>query len=294
MKRTFIIILACLLLILSTGCSSNEQTAQIVATTLPVYTFCSVLCHNTPITVGQLIQDTVSCLHDYTLQVGQMRAIEGAELVVINGAGLEDFLSDALAGSKKIVDSSAGIDAVCHDHSHEHDGDSHGHDHGTDPHFWLSPEHAKMMAENICAGLTEEFPRYADTFSQNLATLFAELEQLDGYGKRTLETLTTRDLITFHDGFSYFAESFDLNILQAIEEEAGSETSAARLVELVQTVTVHDLPAVFVETNGSSASAQIVAAETGIAVYTLDTAISQGDYFEIMYHNIDTVKEALG
>ena len=44
--------------------------------------------------------------------------------------------------------------------------------------------------------------------------------------KTSLESLSCRELITFHDGFSYFADAFDLTILRAMEEEAGSEASA--------------------------------------------------------------------
>lgn len=46
--------------------------------------------------------------------------------------------------------------------------------------------------------------------------------------KTSLESLSCRELITFHDGFSYFADAFDLTILRAMEEEAGSEASAVR------------------------------------------------------------------
>jgi len=101
-------------------------------------------------------------------------------------------------------------------------------------------------------------------------------------------------MITFHDGFSYFAEAFDLRILAAVEEEAGSETSAQKLKTLITVVEEHQLPAIFVEANGSTASASVIAAETGIKVFTLDMAITGESYFTAMYQNIQTIKEALG
>jgi len=54
------------------------------------------------------------------------------------------------------------------------------------------------------------------------------------------------------------------------------------------------LPAVFTESNGSVSAADIIAAETNISVYSLDMAMGGDSYFEAMYHNIDTIKEALG
>lgn len=292
MKKAFSLIILVLILASLWGCTVQVPQVQVLATTMPVYTFCRELCQGTSVQVGQLIQDNVSCLHDYTLQVNQMKAIEGAQIIVINGGGLEDFLSDALDGSHTVIDSSLGIQTTHRDHAH-HD-DHHGHDHGADAHFWLSPACAKEMARNICDGLVLQFPEYKDTFAKNLEELTGKLDELQYYGESVLAALSTRDLITFHDGFSYFAESFDLHILAAIEEEAGSETSAARLISLAELVEHHSLTAVFTEKSGSTASANIIAAETGVAVYALDMGISQGDYFEVMYHNIDTIKEALG
>jgi ABC-type Zn uptake system ZnuABC Zn-binding protein ZnuA len=78
-----------------------------------------------------------------------------------------------------------------------------------------------------------------------------------------------------------------------MEEESGSEASAQELKELIATVREHHLPALFTERSGSVSAAGIISAETGATVYALDMAMSGNDYFEAMYHNIDTIKEAL-
>jgi len=121
-----------------------------------------------------------------------------------------------------------------------------------------------------------------------------KLESLDTYGKEQLSSLSCRKIITFHDGFSYLAEAYDLTILKAIEEEAGSEASAAQLKDLITLVQENDLKAIFTEKNGSTSAAEIIARETGAKIFTLDMAISGESYFDAMYHNIDTLKEALG
>jgi ABC-type Zn uptake system ZnuABC Zn-binding protein ZnuA len=152
---------------------------------------------------------------------------------------------------------------------------------------------AKRMCKNIASSLTSIYPQYADTFSNNLETLLAKLDALQAYGETELSSLRCRNLITFHDGFSYFAESFDLRIIKAIEEESGSEVSAKELIELIDLVNDNHLTAIFTESNGSTAAAGIIAKETGAKIFTLDMAIAGDSYFEAMYHNIDTVKEAL-
>lgn len=291
MKRfTAFFILLALLLCLLAGC--GQETPQVVATTAPVCEFTRLICEGTGISVGQLVTEEVSCLHDYSLQVSQMRMLESAELIVISGAGLEDFLADVLPSDGRILDSSAGCHVHGSNHAHEHDNHE-DHHHEVDPHIWLAPENAQIMAQNIADGLIGQYPEHTDIFEANLDKLNAQLDALQAYGEQALAGLSQRELITFHDGFAYFAEAFDLTILQAIEEESGSEASAQELKELILLVQEHGLTAVFTEVNGSTSAAQIVASESGAELYSLSMAMSGGSYFETMYHNIDTVKEAL-
>ncbi len=277
---------ALLTVLLLCGCAQRSP-AQVVATTLPVYEFSVRLCQGSGITVAKLVTENVSCLHDYTLTVPQMQLLEASQVTVINGAGLEDFLSDALTG-RNIVDASQGLLLLEGDLHHDS-----GHVHGDDPHIWLSPANAKVMAQNICSGLQAQFPHYKDLFSVNLTGLMADLDALQQYADTQLRDLSCRELITFHDGFSYLADSTDLTIIQSVEEEAGSEASAAALIGLIQMVDAHHLPAIFTEVNGATAAASIISAESGVDIYMLDMAISGDSYFEAMYQNINTLKEAL-
>ena len=112
----FVLLLSCL-----SGCSDQEEI-DIATTTLPVYEFTTHLCQGTGLTVSCLVTESISCLHDYTLQVRQMRILQSAEAVVISGAGLEDFLEDALHSAKNLIVASDGIhlgEKDHHDHNHE-------------------------------------------------------------------------------------------------------------------------------------------------------------------------------
>ncbi len=293
MKRTSLYLLIILILSLLSGCAQTQQPAQIAATTLPVYEFTSRLCEGTGITVTRVISDSISCLHDYSLSVQQVRAVKAAELIVVNGAGLEDFMADTLSG-KNVITTAEGIPLLeCAD-IHERDEASHDdHHHEVDSHIWLSPENAMQMAQTICDGLIAQYPKHTDTFRRNLTGLIADLEVLEAYGEEQLRGLSCRELVTFHDGFSYLAQAFDLTILEAVEEESGAEASAAELKHLISLVRSHDLSAIFTETNGSNSAASVIARETGAQTFPLDMVISGDSYFEAMYQNINTLKEAL-
>ena len=285
MKKLAFILCLALVVGLLPGCTHAPQ-AQIAATTLPVYEFTLRLCEGTGITVTRLVTEEVSCLHDYTLKTTQLQAIEGAQLIVISGGGLEDFMADVLPEGKTI-DAAAGIELH---HGHEHEG----HDHQHDPHIWLSPLYAKEMVSNISAGLQAKFPEHTNTFYMNEQILHKELDALYRFGTEQLADLSSRQLITFHDGFHYFAECFDLEILHAVEEESGSEASAQELIELIGLVETHQIPAIFTERSGSTSAATIVAKECGIKIYTLDMAMAGNSYYEAMHANIKAIKEALG
>ena len=282
------------MLFLLPGCS-EAPGCQIAATTLPVYQFTVRLCEGTGITVTRLVTESISCLHDYSLSVSQVKALEAAELTVISGAGLEESIEEALSKSRHIIDASAEVPIVpCEEEGHEHEADAHGHHHEQDAHIWLAPHNAMIMARNICRGLCDYAPEHRETFEANLALLLEDLTALEAYGNAQLSDLRCRELMTFHDGFGHFARAFDLHIVSAIEEESGSEASAQELKDMIRCVRDHQLPALFTERSGSVSAADIIAAETGAKVYALDMAIAGQDYFSAMYHNINTIKEALG
>ena len=207
-------------------------------------------------------------------------------------------MNDIFTGSA-VVDTSEGLEQIVpEEHSHSHDQEDEeenheGHHHETDPHIWLSPANAGIMASNICRGLTRQYPEYKDRFTENLQQLQMDLTALQEYGETALADLSCREIITFHNGFSYLADAFDLTILDAIEEESGSEASAKELIHMIEEVEHHALPAIFTEKSGSVSAAGIISLETGAKEYTLDMAMAGDSYFEAMYRNIDTLKEAL-
>ncbi len=328
--------------------AAEDEPLRILATTYPVYLFTTAVTDGVEgVEVTRLIKEEISCLHDYTLTVNDMKAIEAADVIVMNGVGLEDFMEDALASSDApVIDCSEGVELLAA-LGHE------GHDHDTeyDPHIWMDPERAGRMIENIGAGLSQADPDRAETYAAQAAEAAFQLQEYDPhiwmdperagrmienigaglsqadpdraetYAAQAAEAafqlqnwysvkldiiasdqpdlqLPHRALVTFHDGFQYFADAFQLDLLKAIEEEEGAEASAAEIKEIVGLIGEYDLPVIFTEKNGSDATAQAIARETGVAVAQLDMVMS-GDgtgleaYSAAMDENIKTIINAL-
>lgn len=280
MKKIFVILSLLFSLLLLSGCGQKETS--IVASTSPVQQFAQAVCEGTGLEVGLVVSDAVSCVHDYTLSTSQMMKLEKAEVVIISGADLELFMEDALKNCSRVISCSSGIELLPGEEEGEYD-----------PHVWLSPVNARIMTRNIAVQLSVLYPEYADTFTRNAEHFCDELITLQEDCLLTLSGLECRELVTFHDGFAYFAQAFGLDILAAIEEEAGAEASAKDLTEIVGLVEEHGLPAVFAETDGSRSAADAIARETGCKVGILSTGLGNNDYFETLRSNAKAVKEAL-
>lgn len=296
-------------LLLLTGCTpAGQEPSQmnIVATTYPTYLAALAVTQGVEgVSVSRLDTGSVSCLHDYTLTVNDMKKLSRADVIVMNGAGLEDFMSDALATTDALViDCSERVDLLpaSGHHDHEHDGE-HGH---FDPHYWMDPLNFHTMVGNVRRGLWDLFPgEVAPDLSANTTLAGEQLRALYDLGLYYLypqseHAVFVPGLITFHDGFQYLAYTFHLPLLASIEEEAGSEASAKEMDEIIQLVKEKNIPVIFTESNGSDATANAIARETGCAVAQLSMIMDGREptgedsspitpYAELMLNNVYTL-----
>ncbi|MCD8382809.1 MAG: metal ABC transporter substrate-binding protein [Clostridiales bacterium] len=301
-----ITILTLLLALLLTGCGSANSTDETAATltvactTYPVYLLANSIVGGIDGVEAELVIDQqVSCLHDYTLTVQDMKVVERADAVAVNGAGLEDFLDDVLEG-RTVIDCSQDVELLTGE-EHHHDGDDgDGDSEEPDPHIWMDPERYAQMARNLAAGLAEIDPDREEDYLERGEAVARELEAFAASLRESDvgQAVQGLEIITFHDGFTYFAEAFDLEIAAAIEEEEGAEASARELKEIISIVQGQSLPAVFVEVNGSDNAAGIISRECGVSVRTLSMIMSGGDgdtidaYEAAMTENLTTIWEA--
>lgn len=262
--------------------AAEKPRLTVVCTTYPIYLFASSLAEGVDgVAVERLDTGTASCLHDYTLSMADMKKLERADVIALNGAGLEEFLEDALRTSDAVViDCSVGVELLeSLSHHHEEGEDHDGHDHGHwDPHYWMDPANARTMADNLRNGMVLTDPDHALEYEANAVKTGKTLLWVEKDARELMEQYLPQGvpgLITFHDGFQYFAKAFDLPLLAAIEEEAGSEASAREIVEITELVKEYNVPVIFTEVNGSDATARAISRETGCRVAQL-TMIMDG------------------
>jgi zinc transport system substrate-binding protein len=262
---------------------AEARDLRIVTSFYPVYIATLNVAKDVPgVDVGNLAAPFTGCLHDYSLTAEDMKRLTGADIFVVNGAGMESFLDKALAQAPgiSIVNASDGIDLI--------DGN---------PHVWVSVTLARRQVENIAAGLAAADPAHAELYRSNAATYLSRLEALRAKMQDGLKGFRGRKIVTFHEAFPYFAREFGLEIAAVIEREPGSEPSARDLARTIDLVRKTGVRALFAEPQYPAKAAAAIAAETGATVYTLDPAVT-GDlapdaYLRIMERNLVELERAL-
>lgn len=300
-QRFFLLLLPLLFL---SACAPKETNTQdkalsLVASTYPIYLFLSELTHDVPgLVVTPLINQNVSCLHDYTLTVSDMKTLEGADALFVNGAGLDAFALTAVHPSAQILDCSVGLDPI------HLSGEEAGHDHSSgtdiDPHYWLDPERAAQMLLHMSTGLEALDPANATLYHERSTTAAATLRREGARMREELADLQMRSIISFHDGFSYFAQAFDLEILISVEEEEGQTASAQLIASILSLLEEKQIPAIFTEEYSADMTAKAIAREADIEIYPLSLLMSgETDnagidrYLADLQANVDTILEAL-
>lgn len=315
LRRVLCTLLSLSVLLSLCGCAQQEpeDTASqfsVVTTTYPLYVLTSAVSAGVDhLEISRLSTGQVSCLHDYTLTISDMRNLEQADLLFLNGADLESFLDEVLGQLSALqIDCSASIDLLeVNDHEHHSHGDDGHEDHEHDPHYWMDPRNLSLAAQTIAQALSQADPGHAAQYQSNADVVTEALQDAYTRWSASLSGLSFPYLITFHDGFHYFAEAFGLELLFAMEEEDGATASAKDITAAAILVKEYSLPSIFVEVNGSSSAAQAVSGETGTQIAALSMLMSGSDapaeksateileqsYLAPMEENIKTLAEVL-
>ncbi len=308
MKRitTLLLTLLLALTLAAPGHAAQEAPLQVVTSFYPLYIFAQNILKDIPgINLQNMTHPTTGCLHDYQLLATDMKTLAQADVLVINGGGMESFLDDVMGQFPElaIIDSSTGIELIAEQsllHDEDESEEEHaGHDHGEfNAHIWLDPANAIRISVTMALAFSRLLPEQSAQISANMAAYVARLSQLDTELRDQLSALARHDIVTFHEAFPYFAKAYDLNVVAVLALEPDQALTPAMLTELVTRVKAAGLPPLFTEPQYEDRAARAVAQETGAKVYELDPIVTgdgSPDSYEVgMRRNAQVLLEALG
>jgi zinc transport system substrate-binding protein len=276
-----------MLIMAAAACNSAAQAPEgrigVVVTVLPQHEFVERV-------GGDKVYITVmvppgASPHTYEVTPAQMVQLSKARIYCKVGAPIEfeiAWLDKLLAQNKDIlvVDCSRGIDLIRSDDPDEP---------GMDPHIWTSPRNAKLMVQNICAGLSQADPQNRTYYESNRDSYLKELDGLDTEMGALFKNAGSRTFIVYHPAWGYFARDYGLHQI-GIEQE-GKEPRAAYMSRLINEARRQDIKVIFVSPEFDSRNAEAIAREIGGRVIVIDPLA--GNYLENMQKVATAFKEAL-
>ena len=264
----------------STGAAADYT---VIATT-SVFADLAQLALGDNVTIETIIPAGVD-VHTFEPSPADAQKLAGADLIVMNGLGLDEWalslLEAAGKGEEDVLELAEGIDesnAWVYLEGEEHDeeegeehseeeGEEHGHG-GTDPHIWLDPKGAAIYVNRIAARVAAELPERAMAIESARDAGLAEIAALDEelrVGFAAIDA-STRKIVTFHDAFGYFARAYEIEIVGVAVEAPGQEPSAKEIAALIDAIKAAGVTSVFSEAQFPSKVLDQVAAETGATV----------------------------
>ncbi len=295
-RNRLIIFFVTMMLALS-ACGANSPNHKkpdddliIVTSFYPIYVFTANITNDIPgVKVINMTEPQTGCLHDYQLVPADMKTLEKADIFVINGAGMESFMDKVISQlpDLEVIEASSGIPLLKNENGEDN------------PHVWVSISGAIQEVKNITEGLAWLDAKNAELYRKNSEEYVEKLEALKEKMHDALKDIKTRDIVTFHEAFPYFAQEFGLNIVSVVEREPGSEPSAGELAETIRAINDSGVKVLFAEPQYSVKAAEAIASETGAKVYILDPVVTgpkdaaPDSYEKTMEENLKVLTEAL-
>ena len=208
--------------------------------------------------------------HTFEPTPRQLADLAGARVYFAIGLPFEKRLIEKIRAANPampIVDTREGVALRHMEEADAHDEAEAGHG-AFDPHVWLSPLNAKILAANIAKGLRELDPPHAGDFDRNLETLSHDLDEVHARLAQTLAPFKGQALYVYHPAFGYFADAYGLR--QASVEIEGKEPTARQITDLIDRAKRDRVRVIFVQAQFPKKSAEAIAKEIGGTVVAID------------------------
>lgn len=320
-SRRGMFILALILVLAIAGCGAKssgsivEGKVNVVTTFYPIYEFAQEI-GGEDINAINLLPVGVEP-HDWTPRSQDIINTSKAQLFLYNGAGLEgwvpNFLKGLDSGSKvQAVEVSQGVDYIMTDEDDEHDHAEGGNQDQasnaqandslhTDPHTWVSPKSAIIMAKNIYESLLTVDPEHKAGYEERYNKLAERLQALDSRFSDELAKMPNKEIVVSHQAFSYLARDYGLTQHSIMGLSPDAEPRGQDIVNLSKLIKDKGIRYIFFEELVSDRLAKTLAAEADVSTMVLnpvegltkEQAKNGDNYFTLMEKNLQNLIMAL-
>lgn len=297
LKKACHFLMGLLLCLPMTALSATEKhPPHVVVTLKPIYGLTSQIMSG--VAKPTLLLPDYTSPHTFQLRPSQHQALQAADLIIWMDPELENFMQKPIENIKpqygiltlgllptlKRYHQRSGKDwehhcAACdHDHHHDHEN--------FDPHYWLSPENAMVMAKAIAGKLEQIDPEHAIQYEANVNHLIERLEKLDTEIKNQLTPLQQSPFLVYHDGYQYFEKAYGLNGKGTLVVNPHVPLSAKRLHELHHLIKEKHIQCVLTETEFQDSKVAKIVNNPNVKVVELDPLGAKVPADNLAYDNI--------
>jgi ABC-type Zn uptake system ZnuABC Zn-binding protein ZnuA len=255
--------------------------------------------------------------HSYTPTPQDLRTLNEAHVILINGLGLEESLMPLLSELENpvpVVSVNAGLapltygeatedEAVVSEEEAEANTDEQAQAHLLDPHTWLSVNNVLVWVDNVAATFATLDTVNVDSFFSNAGAFQDELTAVDAELRARIDTLSEerRKLVSDHQDLNYFAQDYGFEVVGTVIPGVSTMTAptAQELAALQEAITAAGVDVIFVGQDVDDSVVTQLANDLDLEVvplYTSSLSEADGpapDYPAMMRYNVDTIVSAL-
>ena len=283
----------------SLSCSSNivntspNDKISVATSIFPIYSIANQIATD-KIIVNLLIQPGDSP-HTFTPTISAKQITERVDRVYIIDDNFDYAILNIIDDKSKKLALNNNIKLRKYDDAEHKDDD--GHAHGEyDPHYWLSPNNAIQIARNITDDLKEIDPGNASAYEKNYDTFEKSVSNLFVQLKEDVSEITDRPFIVMHEGWDYFIDAFELNLVGAFETVGAESPTPKYLAGLQETINEKNVVAIFSEPQLSVSSIQQFIKDNDLLTAVLDPIggiDGRMTYQELIKYNVSTLVKTL-
>ncbi len=305
--------------------TGDADKLRVVTSFYPMYIAAlNVIGDQSGVELENLSEPQTGCLHDYQMTPADMRLLSSADVFIVNGGGIESFLSDVAETYPEltILNASDQVELLPeseqeHDHDHEADSDeehsheaeaddehpddtdsdAHTHTHSDEnAHAWMSIPDYRIQVQTITDGLIKADPTHADVYQKNATAYDEKLAALEKEAEEVKAYTEGRDLVIFHEAYDYVAEDYGMHVIYTLNLDEERQVSAGEVADVVSEIKEHGITTVFAEELYGSDMGSTIERETDAKVCYLDTMVrgeyEADSYIKAMENNIRMIREA--
>lgn len=248
----------------------GQEELKVVTSFYPMYVAtANVVDGLDHVQLENLSEPETGCLHDYQLRPEDMKLLSAADVFIVNGGGIEEFLTDVASAYPDLVIINASEGVV-------NDGDN--------PHAWMSVMAHEKQVQNIAEGLAAVDESFTDDYVKNAGTYIQKLDELNEQVEDLAQASQGQPVVLFHEALEYFADDLKMQVVYTMDLDEERQVSAGEVAEVMDAVKKHSVSAILADETYGKELGDMVAKSTDARAIYLDPMV-RGEYDKDSYIN---------